>query len=79
MRLVVLTLCNFLVEGALRAGPDAHPPKNMHRAVIFQGAFVCAAVAAIAGLRGTQTRRSQDEQRAADAKNAIASGTPIIP
>ena len=48
------------VEGALRAGPDANPPLNMHRALVFQGALVCSAVVWVFGLRGTQTRRELD-------------------
>ncbi|THG96796.1 hypothetical protein EW026_g5107 [Hermanssonia centrifuga] len=51
-----------LVEGALRAGPDANPPNNMHRALIFQGALVCSAVVTIFALQGKQTRREMDEQ-----------------
>ncbi|GJE88916.1 MFS general substrate transporter [Phanerochaete sordida] len=48
--------------GALRAGPDANPPLNMHRALIFLGAFVCSAVVTIFGLRGRQARREMDER-----------------
>ena len=51
------------VEGALRAGPDASPPLNMHRAIVFQAAIVCSAVATIYTIEGKQTRRVQDEAR----------------
>ncbi|KAI0752170.1 major facilitator superfamily domain-containing protein [Fomes fomentarius] len=51
-----------LVEGALRAGPDANPPLNMHRAVIFQAALVTSAVVFVFGVEGKQTRRAQDER-----------------
>ena len=51
------------VEGALRAGPDASPPLNMRRAVIFQASVVCAAVVFIYAIEGKQTRRAQDEAR----------------
>lgn len=49
------------VEGALRAGPDAHPPLNMRRAFIFQASVVSAAVLLVYAVEGTQTRRAQDE------------------
>lgn len=55
------TLHAVPVEGALRAGPDANPPLNMHRAVIFQAALVASAVAFVYGVEGKQTRRAQDE------------------
>ncbi|KAK7461987.1 hypothetical protein VKT23_008419 [Stygiomarasmius scandens] len=53
-----------LVENALRAGPDADPPLNMHRALIFQGAFVMAVVFLVLLLQGKQTRKEMDEQNA---------------
>ena len=51
------------VENALRAGPDAQPANNMHRSIVFQGAFVCAVVFAPIALRGKQIRREQDERQ----------------
>ncbi|KAI0737523.1 major facilitator superfamily domain-containing protein [Daedaleopsis nitida] len=57
----VCGLVFVLIEGALRAGPDASPPLNMHHAVIFQGALVSTAVALVYLLEGKQTRRAQDE------------------
>ncbi|KAI0920498.1 hypothetical protein AcV5_010215 [Taiwanofungus camphoratus] len=57
-----------LSENALRAGPDANPPYNMKRALVFQGALVCAAIAFIFLLEGRQIRREQDEQRLAEAR-----------
>ncbi|OCH88926.1 MFS general substrate transporter [Obba rivulosa] len=51
-----------LAEGALRAGPDANPPFNMKRALIFQGCFVCVAAACTFLLQGKQTRRENDER-----------------
>ncbi|KIP09398.1 hypothetical protein PHLGIDRAFT_11937 [Phlebiopsis gigantea 11061_1 CR5-6] len=68
----LMSVVCVLVEGALRAGPAAHPPNNMHRALVFQGALVCGAVATIAGLRGRQARRARDEQMAAEARQGIA-------
>ncbi|OCH88925.1 MFS general substrate transporter [Obba rivulosa] len=54
-----------LAEGALRAGPDANPPLNMRRALIFQGCFVCVAAAFAFLLEGRQTRRENDEREMA--------------
>ncbi|KAJ7036834.1 major facilitator superfamily domain-containing protein [Mycena alexandri] len=50
------------VQGALRAGPNQNPPLNMHRALIFNGAFVLAASASVFALRGKQVRKELDEQ-----------------
>ncbi|KAH9837800.1 major facilitator superfamily domain-containing protein [Rhodofomes roseus] len=58
----LLSIIFVLAEGALRAGPDADPPNNMHGAIIFQGVFVLAAAAIILLLQGKQTRRAADEQ-----------------
>ena len=51
------------VEGALRAGPNANPPYNMHHAIIFQGVLGMAVVASVYLLEGKQTRREQDEDK----------------
>lgn len=51
------------MEGALRAGPDADPPLNMHRGLIFQGTIVCCVVTSTVFLRGKQARRERDERR----------------
>ncbi|PCH42994.1 MFS general substrate transporter [Wolfiporia cocos MD-104 SS10] len=60
-----------LAQGALRDGPDANPPYNMKRALIFQGAFACATVALLFLVQGEQTRRALDE---AEATRREASG-----
>lgn len=52
----------FLAESALRASPDANPPLNMHRALIFHGAFIISATSSVFFLRGKQARRALDEQ-----------------
>ncbi|KAI1787322.1 MFS general substrate transporter [Ganoderma leucocontextum] len=52
-----------LVEGALRAGPEANPPYNMHHAIIFQGVLGMSVVALVYLLEGKQTRRAQDEAK----------------
>lgn len=61
-----MSITCVLIEGALRAGPDADPPLNMHRALVFQGALVCGAVGTVFGLRGRQRRRERDEQARAE-------------
>ncbi|KAJ7183293.1 major facilitator superfamily domain-containing protein [Mycena filopes] len=50
------------VQGALRAGTNGKPPLNMHRALIFNGAFVLAGSASVFILRGKQVRTELDEQ-----------------
>lgn len=50
------------VENSLRAGPDANPPLNMHRALIFSGAFALTSGVLVFLLRGKQTRRKLDEE-----------------
>lgn len=52
----------ILVQDALRASPAADPPQNMHRSIIFNGAWVVTITASIFFLRGKQTRRELDEQ-----------------
>ena len=59
------------VEGALRAGEDAHPALNMHRAFIFQGALVTSVVAFVYLLEGKQTRRNLDEEKREEADRAL--------
>lgn len=56
------TLIFVLSESALRASPDANPPLNMHRALIFHGAFIISATSSVFFLRGKQARRALDEQ-----------------
>ncbi|KAF7364730.1 MFS general substrate transporter [Mycena venus] len=53
----------ILVEGALRAGPDASPPLNMHRALIFNGAVIMGICIAIFFLRGKQVRKQLDQEK----------------
>ncbi|KAJ7470793.1 major facilitator superfamily domain-containing protein [Mycena latifolia] len=50
------------VQGALRAGPGGHPPLNMHRALIFNGAFVLSVSLLIFLIRGKQVRKELDEK-----------------
>ncbi|KAI0077634.1 MFS general substrate transporter [Panus rudis PR-1116 ss-1] len=60
----------ILAEGALRAPDTADPPKNMHRALIFQGAFICSMVSFIFLIKGEQRRRKADEEHAKAMKEA---------
>jgi FLVCR family MFS transporter 7 len=48
------------VENALREGPEANPPLNMRRALIFQGVIILAVCLSVFGVRGEQTRRRRD-------------------
>lgn len=60
----------ILAEDSMRASDSANPPQNMHRAMIFQGVFVCALVFATSVLRGEQKRRRVDEHHAQVAREA---------
>ncbi|KAJ7703249.1 major facilitator superfamily domain-containing protein [Mycena rosella] len=66
----------ILVEGALRAGPDANPPLNMRRALIFNGTFVMTASAFVFFLHGKQTRKQMDVQRLQQSQPTEPSGEP---
>ena len=48
-------------ESALRAGPDANPPLNMRKALIFHGVIICAVSLLVFALKGKQNRRERDE------------------
>jgi hypothetical protein len=50
------------VQGALRASPEASPPRNMHSTFIFNGVWVFAVATLVFFLEGKQTRRERDEQ-----------------
>ena len=57
----------------LRASPDASPPENMHRSLIYSGASICCGTVFVIFLRGQQRRREKDESIAAAAATATAS------
>ncbi|KAG6850973.1 hypothetical protein H0H93_005842 [Arthromyces matolae] len=57
------TLTTSIVQGALRAGPDANPPLNMRRSLIFNGTFMMIAAASVFALRGRQVRKELDEEK----------------
>ncbi|EMD35042.1 hypothetical protein CERSUDRAFT_54121 [Gelatoporia subvermispora B] len=63
-----------LVQGALRAGPDASPPLNMRRALIFQGTVVCVGSVFAFLLQGKQTRRENDEREMAAVGDMVTTG-----
>ena len=50
------------MQGALRASPEADPPQNMHRTIIFNGVWVSIVAASVYFLRGKQVRRELDEE-----------------
>ncbi|KAK7035498.1 hypothetical protein VNI00_011791 [Paramarasmius palmivorus] len=52
-----------VVQNELRAGPDANPPLNMRRSLIFQGSMVMVAGALTLLLGGKQVRKELDEQK----------------
>ncbi|CDO70414.1 hypothetical protein BN946_scf184999.g55 [Trametes cinnabarina] len=66
----LFSLIFVIVENALRAGPDANPPLNMHRAGIFQGVLVTISILSVYLVEGKQTRRAQDEERRNEQEHA---------
>ena len=67
-----LALTLSVVEGALRAGPEANPPYNMLRGLVFQVVLTVSSVAFVAALRGKQARREMDEQKLEESKQTMA-------
>ncbi|KAH8101314.1 major facilitator superfamily domain-containing protein [Cristinia sonorae] len=65
----------ILINGALRAGADANPPLNMHRALIFQGTVICVCTVSVVFLTGKQVRRERDELKAKESEGISASGS----
>ncbi|KAF7428316.1 hypothetical protein PC9H_007537 [Pleurotus ostreatus] len=53
----------ILVQGALRAGPDANPPLNMHQAIMFNGIFIFVSSFLVLFLKGDMVRKARDEER----------------
>ncbi|KAG6902749.1 hypothetical protein C0995_011897 [Termitomyces sp. Mi166 len=66
----LLAVVFVLVEGALRAPPDANPTLNMHRALIFDGAVIMTCAASILLLHGRQVRKERDEEKLQGLQNA---------
>ncbi|KAF9263409.1 MFS general substrate transporter [Marasmius fiardii PR-910] len=64
------TIIFVLVEDALRASPNATPPLNMRRALIFQATFVILAAVLTMCIRGKQKRKELDERKAQEVANA---------
>lgn len=60
----VFTIIMILAESALRAGPDAKPPLDMRKSLIFHGVTICGISVLTFGLKGKQTRRERDEKEA---------------
>lgn len=53
----------YVAEGALRAGVDANPPLNMHRALIFNGTIIMICAVSVLLLHGRQVRKERDEEK----------------
>ncbi|KAI0632840.1 MFS general substrate transporter [Trametes polyzona] len=72
-----------VAENALREGPDASPPLNMHKAVIFQAVVVTGVITLIYFAEGKQPRRARDEEMDAavrtlpDAVSRAEAGTAV--
>ncbi|TFY82793.1 hypothetical protein EWM64_g1222 [Hericium alpestre] len=58
----LLSIVYLLSQGALRAPSTASPPLNMHRAIIFNGAWVFASCWFVFLFNGRQARRERDER-----------------
>ncbi|KAH9484995.1 MFS-type transporter [Psilocybe cubensis] len=56
----------ILVAGALRAGPEASPPLNMRRYLVFMGVIILTACSSIFFLHGAQKRKALDQEKAAE-------------
>lgn len=65
--LQVARLTLLIVAGALRAGPDASPPLNMKKHLVFQGVIVLVICATIFLLHGVQRRKVADEEKMQEA------------
>lgn len=61
-----------LSQGALRAGPNASPPLNMYRALVFNGVFVITAASTVFLIRGVQKRKQLDELKLQEALSVQA-------
>jgi MFS transporter, FLVCR family, MFS-domain-containing protein 7 len=54
---------HLTVQGALRAGKNANPPLNMHKALIFTGVVVVACSSLVFVVQGKQARKELDEEK----------------
>lgn len=65
----------FLVMDALRDdSPNANPPSNMRKALIFQACVVAISAVTVFGLKGQQTRREMDVRKQAE-RRGLEQGT----
>ncbi|KAF7351184.1 MFS general substrate transporter [Mycena sanguinolenta] len=60
---IIFILGRDILSKALRAGLDANPPLNMHRALIFNGTVVLTTCCSIFFMRGKQTRKQVDQEK----------------
>lgn len=62
------------VMDALRSGPDASPPFNMRKSIIFSASFMCLSGALCFALEGKQSRTELDRER----RGARSRGEPSL-
>ncbi|KAF9519223.1 hypothetical protein BS47DRAFT_1375143 [Hydnum rufescens UP504] len=62
-----LTVVFVELMDTMRAGPDAHPPRNMNRSLVFLGSLMMVSHVAVYGLTAHQTRRETDAAKASEA------------
>ncbi|CAE6494797.1 unnamed protein product [Rhizoctonia solani] len=58
--------------------PDANPPSNMFKSLIFQGCFVAVIAISVFGLKGQQTRRELDIQKQQERHEGRPRNLPVI-
>jgi hypothetical protein len=58
-----LTLSELAMNALKDDSPDASPPSNMFKSLIFQACFVAIIAISVFGLKGEQTRRELDVQK----------------
>jgi len=62
------------VLGALSAGPNASPPLNMKRSLIFMGVVVVTISSLVFFIRGEQKRKVLDERKLQESLEAAQQG-----
>ncbi|KAK2467890.1 hypothetical protein APHAL10511_000185 [Amanita phalloides] len=69
----LLGIVFVLVHQALRASPNASPPLNMHRALIFNGIIAAVAAALAFPVQGRQDRKRLDELKLRESASSAPS------
>ena len=60
-----------IAAGTLRAGPDAHPPLNMLKALIFMGVSAMVICSLIILVRGDQKRKMMDKEKLKESESVV--------